>query len=259
MPDVVQTTPPINSTSPSDADAHLAQLHKMSTTAGVTNLDYVAVNQTAIVAALLGLASALSFFGNLLLVIPVVGVIFAIVAMRQIKDSSGTQTGKLLAIVGLLLCVLLGGGAITKEAMEIAAVKGDENKIAATLSQLGQLLHDGKYKEAYALHDDDFQNRVKFAQFESTWKSIQAPQPLGRVQKMEWNGVSPSFGSEGGSPMATTKALLRFEHAQEERVDLMMRRVGDRWLISHFPSFFPERRPGKQSSNDTFTDPSLDR
>jgi hypothetical protein len=257
MPDVAQTTPPVDSTSPSDADAHLAQLHKMSTTAGVTNLDYVAVNQTAIVAALLGLASALSFFGNLLLVIPVVGVIFAIVAIRQIRDSSGTQTGKLLAIVGLLLCVLLGGGAITKEAMEIAAVKGDENKIASTLSQLGQFLHDGKYKEAYALHDDDFQNRVKFAQFESTWKSIQAPQPLGRVQTMEWNGVSPYFKTEAGASVAEIKALMRFEKAQEDRVDLLMRRVGDRWLVSQ-SSYFPVRRASKQS-NDTFSDPSLDR
>ena len=231
----------------------------MSTTAGVTNLDYVAVNQTAIVAALLGFASALSFFGNLLLIIPIIGVIFAVVAMRQISHSSGTQTGKLLAIAGLLLCVLLGGWAITKEALAIAAVKGDENKIASTLSQLGQLLHDGKYKEAYALHDDDFQNRVKFAQFESRWKSIQSPQPLGRVQKMEWNGVSPSFGSEGGSPMAALKAMMRFEKAQDERVDLIMRRVGDRWLISHFPSFFPEPRHGSSQANDTFSDPSLDR
>jgi hypothetical protein len=255
MADVAQ---PTHSTpADADADAHLAQLHKMSTTAGVTNLDYVAVNQTAIVAAILGLASALSFLASLLLVIPLVGVIFAIVALRQIKDSSGTQTGRLLAILGLLLCVLLGGGAITKEAMAIAAVKGDENKIAATLAQVGQYLHDGKYKEAYALHDDEFQNRVKFPLFESTWKSIQSPMPLGRVQSMEWNGVSPSFASEGGSPVAATKARMKFERAQDERFDVLLRRVGDRWLISRFPSFFPERRPSKPSGD--FSDPSLDR
>jgi hypothetical protein len=46
---------------------------------------------------------------------------------------------------------------------------------------------------------------------------------------------------------------MRFERAQDERVDLVMRRVGERWLISHFPSFFPERR------SSTFSDPSLDR
>ncbi|MDB5323754.1 MAG: hypothetical protein JWN40_5385, partial [Phycisphaerales bacterium] len=237
MPDVAQTTPPppADSTAASIASAHLAELHKMSTTAGVTNLGYVAVNHTAIIAALLGVASVLSFFASLLLVIPLVGVIFAIVAIRQINESSGTQAGKILAITGLLLCILLGGGAITKEAMAIAAVKGDENKIAATLAQVGQYLHDGKYKEAYALHDDDFQNRVKFPQFESVWKSAQSPTPLGRVQSMEWNGVSPSFGSEGGSAIAAAKVRTKFERAQDERFDVVMRRVGDRWLISRFP------------------------
>src|SRR5438552_694692 len=115
---------------PAVADAHLAQLHKMSTTAGVTNAGYVAVNYTAIVAVLLGLASALAFFGWLLLVVPVVGIIFALVAIRQINDSSGTQTGRGLAYIGLLLCLLLGGSAIAMGAMQIAGVRGDEKAIA---------------------------------------------------------------------------------------------------------------------------------
>src|SRR5947207_11805007 len=118
------TTQPIDNSDAADqavADAHLAQLHKMSTTAGVTNAGYVAVNHTAIAAVLLGLASALAFFGWLLLVVPVVGIIFAIVAIRQINDSSGTQTGRGLAYVGLLFCLLLGGGAIFMGAMDIAS------------------------------------------------------------------------------------------------------------------------------------------
>jgi hypothetical protein len=258
MPDVAQTNPPADPTTPSDAqaDAHLASLHKMSTTAGVTNLGYVAVNQTAIVAALLGLASALAFFGWLLLVIPVVGIIFAIVAIRQINDSSGTQTGKGLALLGLALSILMGGGMVTIEAVALAGVRGDENKIAATLSQAGEFIRDGKYREAYALHDDDFQNRVKFPQFESTWKSIQAPAPLGRVQSMEWNGVTPAFGSEKGSAIAATKARMKFERAQDERFDVGLRRVGNRWLISHFPAFFAEKRPTKQQDDVFNLDPA---
>jgi len=228
----------------------------MSTTAGVTNLGYVAVNQTAIVAALLGLASALAFFGWLLLVIPVVGIVFAIVAIWQINDSSGTQTGKGLALLGLALSVLMGGGMVTMEAVALASVRGDENKIAATLRQAGEFIRDGKYHEAYALHDDDFKDRVKFPQFETTWKSIQAPAPrgpLGRVQSMEWNGVTPAFGSEKGSAIAATKAKMKFERAQDERFDVGLRRVGNRWLISHFPAFFPEKRPtAKQQQDDVY-------
>ncbi len=54
------------STATSAADEHLERLHKMSTTAGVTNTGYVAVNQTAVVALVLGVLSAIALFGTLL-------------------------------------------------------------------------------------------------------------------------------------------------------------------------------------------------
>ena len=68
MPDAAETNPPTGAPSDAQADAHLAKLHRMSTTAGVTNAGYVAVNHTAIAAGLLGLVSALAFFGWLLLI-----------------------------------------------------------------------------------------------------------------------------------------------------------------------------------------------
>jgi hypothetical protein len=243
MPDAAETNPPIDAPSDAQADAHLANLHRMSTTAGVTNAGYVAVNYTAIVAALLGLVSALAFFGWLLLIVPVVGIVFAIVAIRQINDSSGTQTGKGLAYAGLALCVLLGGGAITRDLIASARASGDEAKIADTISKLGQYVKEKDYKAAYALHDDTFQNKVPFAQFESTWKSVQVPSSLGKIVSIEWNGVTPYIESEGGSPLAATKAKVKFEQAKDERFDVILRKVGDRWLITRFPAFFVDKKP----------------
>jgi len=243
MPDAADTNTPIDAPSDAQADAHLAKLHRMSTTAGVTNAGYVAVNHTAIAAALLGLVSALAFFGWLLLIVPVVGIVFAIVAIRQINDSSGTQTGKGLALAGLALCVLLGGGAITRDVIAVARAKGDETRIADTLSKLGQYVKDENYKSAYDLHDDAFQSRVTLAQFESKWKSLQAADSLGKMESMQWNGVPPYIESEGGSPLAATKAKVKFEKANEERLDFILRKVGDRWLIAKAPNFFPEARP----------------
>jgi hypothetical protein len=236
------TTPP--SARDAQADAHLAQLHKMSTTAGVTNLDYVAVNQTAIVAVLLGLASALAFFGYLLLIIPIVGVIFAVVAIRQINDSSGTQTGRGLALLGLALCVLLGGAAVAKEGIAIARVKGDENRIAATLNQYGAAVRDAKYKEAYDLCDDDFQNNVSYDHFKKSWEQMLANSPLGKLEVMEWNGVSPIFESAAGSRLAGTKIRMKFAKGNDERFDVTLRQVGDKWLVYRMPDFFvPEKKP----------------
>jgi hypothetical protein len=243
MPDAADTNAAIDAPSDTQADAHLANLHRMSTTAGVTNAGYVAVNHTAITAALLGLASALSFFGWLLLIVPVVGIVFVVVSIRQINDSSGTQTGKRLAYFGLALCLLFGGGAITRDVISIVRARGDETRIADTLAQLGQHIRQDNYKAAYDLHDDSFQSRVTLPQFQSKWKSVQAPDPLGKLISLEWNGVPPYIESEGGSPLAATKAKAKFEKGQDERFDIILRKVGDRWLIDKFPDFFPEKRP----------------
>jgi hypothetical protein len=262
MPDAAPVTPsPSTATAPpgdrsdAQAESHLAQLHKMSTTAGVTNLDYVAVNQTAIVAAVLGVLSATALLGWILLAIPLVGIAFAIVAIRQVNDSGGTQTGKGLAVLGLLLSVLFGGGLVVWESMALAAVRGDENRIAQTLSELGRDVKAGDYKSAYALFTDDFQNRVKLEQFEAVWKSAQRPLALGSLHDVQWNEVTPTFGSEAGARTAVIKAIMKFERAQEERFDVELRQVGGKWLIARLPSFFPERKPTK--ADDVFNDPRL--
>ena len=249
MPQVSQSPAPVDPT-PSQANAHLAQLHRMSTTAGVTNLDYVALSHLAIVAVLLGLASALALFGWLLLVVPLVGIVFAIVAIRQINDSSGTQSGRGLAIAGLILCLLFGGGEVVKEVMAITAVSGDKAQISVTLAQAGSLIREQKYKEAYALFDPTFQSYFKFEQFQSIWTSVQSPRSLGPLESMQWNGVV-DFETAAGARVALTNAKMKFARSQEERFEVTLRKVGEKWLILRFPSFFaePKANPNRDDFN----------
>jgi hypothetical protein len=239
-------------TSDADAAAHLARLHKMSTTAGVTNTDYVAVNQTAVVALVLGVLSAISLFGLLLLVVPVVGIVFAIVAIRQINDSSGTQTGKPMAWAGLALCVILGGAEIARETIGALSVRQDEQRIAATLSQLGKDLRAGNYASAYALFDEDFRGKVKPDAFKQRWEAVQAPQPLGRVVVMEWNGMRPYFEQAGGTKTAIARARMKFDNGGEERMEIVLHQVGDKWLVLRFPTVFPEKKPRPGQQDDVF-------
>ena len=85
-----------------DADPFL-QLHKMSTTAGLGSADYVAINGTALAAILLGIVSAFMLLNSaVLLVFPIAGIFCGLLAFRQINHSNGTQTGRVLAGVGLL-------------------------------------------------------------------------------------------------------------------------------------------------------------
>ena len=245
------------------SEDHLARLHKMSTTAGVTNVDYVAVNHTAIVAVLLGLLSLLSFFGYLLLVIPIVGVVFAVIALRQIAASSGTQTGRGLALLGLLMSVVFGGAAIAREAIAVLKVKGDESRIASTLSQVGDAVRQGKYDDAYAHFDTDFKQRVTPELFKSRWQQI-VEGTLGKLEIFEWNGVTPYFESAEGHKMAATKVRTKFEKGTEDRFDVILRDNDGKWLISQLKGFFPEASGsgnssgnksgsgGKGSGNDVF-------
>jgi hypothetical protein len=244
-----------------EADLHLARLHKMSTTAGVTNTDYVAVNQTAVVALVLGVLSSIALLGSLLLVVPVVGVVFAIVAIRQINDSSGTQTGKAMAWAGLALCVVFAGAKVTWDVMAGMSVRQDEERIAATIAELGKDVREGDYASAYKLFDDPFQNRVKIESFKKTWEAVQAPKPLGRVKVLEWNQVTPVFESAAGGRSAIAQARMSFTNTagqREERVDLVLRQVGSKWLIMRFETFFPEpRRPRQPQQEDVFDDERL--
>src|SRR5215213_1889000 len=78
-----------------DAPDALARLHKMSTTAGITSQEYVAINIPAIIALVLGLASVVALLNvsGVLLVIPLAAIVTAFAALSQIRASNGTQTG----------------------------------------------------------------------------------------------------------------------------------------------------------------------
>lgn len=228
----------------SDANTHLAQLHRMSPTAGVTNRGYVALNLLAIVAVLLGLASALALLSFYFLPIPVGAIVVALLAMRQVNNSNGTQTGKGLALAGLGLAVILGGAVGAMEWKNYAALKEDESRISATLSEAGKQLHDGKYDQAYALFDDSFKSYVTPELFKSNMISVQAPRGLGKLESMAGNGIV-QFESANGARPAITKAIIKFANirGEDERFDVALREVGGKWMIVRFP-FFAEPKKG---------------
>src|SRR5436190_14896459 len=109
MSQVEQDQPP--TTPPADDDP-LAHLHKMSTTAGLGSTDYVAISPTAILALVSGLACFFFLFDldqPILLIIPLTALVTGFVAFRQIAKSNGTQAGRGIASLGMLLGVVFIG------------------------------------------------------------------------------------------------------------------------------------------------------
>ena len=81
-------------------------LFHMSRTAGVGLGDYAAVNVRAVIGLILGVASVVAYIFSdsyVPLAIPLAGLIVSLVALIQIQGSNGTQTGRGIALVGLLL------------------------------------------------------------------------------------------------------------------------------------------------------------
>src|SRR5687767_2230364 len=123
----------------------LASLHRMSTTAGLQTREYVAINPWAVGSFLLGVASFLAVLTPYFLALPAVAVVVGVVALVQIRNSNGTQSGRVWALLGLLLALGVGvleAGRVIAHALES---RSDRREIRARLAELGQRINAQQY------------------------------------------------------------------------------------------------------------------
>jgi hypothetical protein len=243
-------TPPVSASPVATVidDDPLAHLKKMSTTAGLGTSDYVAINPLAIVTLLLGLASALVILSDIFLIVPLAGVVCGILAIRQVRDSAGTQTGRGFALAGLVISVLVAGGGMASRAVKGWGTRTDEQQIADVLSTLSKNLHDKKYHDAYLLFSDRFKARVTEQRFTDAFKSLDLPE-AGGLQSISWNGVAVFDNTDSGMRLASVGVFLRFEKSPEPGRHAMgfMKTTGP-WQIDDFSIMFPAEKAkrGKQ-------------
>jgi hypothetical protein len=121
----------------------------MSRTAGLGSGDYVAINNTAIVALLLGLASTFALLWPAALVVAAGASSAASWRFLQIRSSNGTETGRTFAILGILLGIGLGGAAGGKIVLRGFEHRRDEAKIDELVKQLNDKIVARQYGQAY--------------------------------------------------------------------------------------------------------------
>ncbi len=234
--------------SPAVPSDPLARLHHMSSTAGVTGQEYVAVNLPAIGALFLGIASVLVlvFHSAVLLVIPLAALAFGVTSIRQIKQSNGTQTGWGLEWVGILLALGLGGTEFVVRAVEAGGQRSDQQQLAQMFKTLGDHVGKGDYPAAYAMFTDRFKARVSPEKFAAQWKAAQ--DMLSSVKSIEWNGVPMIFEADGaGTPMGTGLAMFHFNSegptgGQAGRQQIIFRKEGQVWQFDDIPAMFPPEK-----------------
>jgi hypothetical protein len=238
---------PLAQTSGAASDP-FARLHKMSTTAGLGMGDYVAINGAAVVALLLGAASATVLFNNMFfLVFPLAGVIAGIVSWMQISKSNGTQTGREVAAVGLLLSVAFGGFYAASSIYASYRNHSDEEQIVSQVHKLGSLLSTQDYVDAYAMFDARFQKHVSRSEFESNWRRVCSSPVLGEVRNIDWNkllnfDIDPVDNTRTSSGMM----LMKLKPEAPLRIHMSFRYEDGNWLVDQLPEVFPPEEAQQQ-------------
>ncbi len=227
----------------------LSSLYWMSTTAGVATQEYVAINNIAILAFLLGVASLLALIAPILLVIPLVALVCGLVAWSQIRRSNGTQSGTALAVLGLLLALGTAGFVVVHKATQSMRTRADSRSIETLVRQMGEYVSGGRYGDAYALFSPAFRKRLDGPTFESRWRAMQ--QFAGHsVVGMSSNGnfqFEPVADSD--DLLALTKAVLRFQGVDEpSRYLVKLFKTSGRWYVEDVPELFPAPPPSMKGA-----------
>ncbi len=222
----------------------LARLHKMSTTAGLGSTAYVAVNAPAVFALIFGLASALVVVDNVLLIIPLAGVICAVLAFYQIRKSGGTQTGRLLAGVGLALSIGFAGWVVTTQATHAARTRDDRNAITKLLDTLARHVKAGDFDAAYQLFAPRFRERVDAPTFSDRLKFLQQG-AYGQLESITSNNVfsietDPTTGDRRGAVLM----LIKFSGSpQPLREEAVFYTAGGTWWFDNIPAMYSPPPP----------------
>lgn len=245
---MAQVTNATNSSDPSDNRIDpVTGLYRMSRTAGVGLQDYAAINPLAVVALVLGVGSALVFISDLLIVIPALAVILGVVALVQVTRSNGTQTGRFVALLGVLLALGIGGYSV-KRSLDVRTANGaDGGQVAGMLRTLGEHVAAGDYDKAYQLFDGKFRERVSLDRFRGLWQGVQASPAIGKVAGMEWNNLLDFEDSPDGTVrVARGMVVAKVSGERKEmREPVVFQKVNGQWYIHDMPTFFPAEAPSR--------------
>ncbi len=222
----------------------LLQLHKMSRTAGLGDSSYVAVNPVAVMSVLFGLLSGIVIFSSLLLVVPVVAIVLAVISMAQVRNSNGTQTGRALAIIGIVLAIGISAALGSKQVMQIYTTRADEAAVAKTLRDFGQAVAETKYDDAYSMISDRLAGDLSRKTFGERLDTLQNSPVFGKIKSMNWNGLASfDIDSRTSQSVVATVAIVTLQSGTEDREDTRLSKSGNTWKIDAMPRVFPPPPP----------------
>lgn len=229
-----------------------AKLHHMSATAGVGLHDYVAVSTPAVVAVVAGMAGVTAFLSTVLLVVPLFAVVCGIIALVQIQKSNGTQTGRSIAVIGLLAGLVICGMIGWREYSRNRAFEESKEEIGNIFSAFANDTAAGEYKSAYSRFSPTFQQRYPYEDFEGFFHL--AEPNVGRMNALVWNKLLEAADSneQEGAQMARAVVQIGFAKSPQQINSnvVLLRRPGPdgkmgQWMVEAMNPPF-EKPPSKK-------------
>jgi hypothetical protein len=187
----------------------------MSPTAGVAATEYVAINNGAIAALLLGMASVLALM-------------------------NGTQTGAGLALAGLFFAVAIGSYVGSSTFIQDYARREDKQAIAALCEKFGKALSERRYDDAYSMFSMRFRSQVSRVDFVSKMRGEQdmldrgaALGQIGPIVEVTWNGlIAFNADYDAGTFVADSGIELHYKNTPSTNpLPAVFRKVGDTWYF----------------------------
>lgn len=145
--------------------------------ADLEQIEYRTLTPLAVVGLILGLCSPLAFLSTLLVIVPLLGIVVSLAALRRIASSDGSVIGRPAAVVGLVLSTICAS-AIPAQA---AGMRWLMNRQAQPIAkQWFDLLAEGNPHEALELKSPPQERRLLgsalpeyYASDETAYKTLQ--------------------------------------------------------------------------------------
>lgn len=233
-------------TDPTTNDAHpnepgLAGLARMSMTAGALAPgadSYRSINPFAVAAVVAGALSMGAALNPVFLLIPIAGLILGLIATVQIRQSHGTQAGQIVALLGIVLCLAIGGLVIFQRVQEKRYQAEQVQAVQALISDFGQKLSEGKPAEAYELFSPGLRERVSPQPFVALFQNSS----IGRLESAETNDRVQIIPAKSGTPdVAKGVVVFTFNNdgeTTEHKEIVNFVRQPDGWKVSSFNTWF---------------------
>ncbi len=111
-------------------------------------VEYRPLNRPAVVACILGWLASAALIHPILCLLPLLGIMTALIALRQLSSAENKQSGRRLALIGLCLSVLFGSWTVAREASRELRLYGHARQFA---EDWFARIRDGQFYEAHQL------------------------------------------------------------------------------------------------------------